>query len=116
MQTVILAAERCRLLRAAKTAAGLPAIPEDPTPCDSIDASQLQDAELPQTNQEKPPIIAFTRLDDNQLYDTEADDEDLELSGTQLSGSKEALEDPPEDEGPLKRAKKATPTHVETNE
>ena len=44
------------------------------------------------------------------------DDGDLELSGTQLSGFKEALEDPPEDEGHSKRAKKTTPTHVETNE
>jgi len=43
------------------------------------------------------------------------DDGDLELSGTLLSGSKEALEDPPDDEGHSKSVKKATPIHVDTN-
>jgi hypothetical protein len=38
------------------------------------------------------------------------------FSGTQLSGSKEALENPPEDERHSKRVKTTTPTHVKTNE
>ena len=45
-----------------------------------------------------PAISPRQRTDENQFYETEADDGDMELSGTHLSGSKEALEDPPEDE------------------
>jgi hypothetical protein len=92
-------------------AAGLPTILEDPIPSDPNSEQQLQGARLPHTEQEEPSNISPARPYDDQFYDTEADDGDLELSGTQFSGSKEALEDPPEDEGHLKRVKRPpTPT------
>jgi hypothetical protein len=116
MQTIIQAAERRRRFGAARAAAGLPAIAENPSPAEPNTGQQLKDVELPHTDQEEPPTIPPARPDDDQFYDTEADDEDLELSSTQLFGSKEALEKPPEDEGYSKRVKKTTPTHVETNE
>jgi hypothetical protein len=109
MQPVILATERRKQLGTAKAAAGLPAIPGDPSPSDPDAEQNLPDAELPPTNQKDPPTIPPARQNDDLFYDIEADDGDLELSGTQLSGSKEGLEDPPNDEGRSKRATKATP-------
>jgi len=85
--------------------AELPAIPEDPNPSDPNAEHQLQDAELPQTNQEEYPTIPPARPYDDKFNDTEAGDGDLELFDTHLSGSKEALENPPEDEGESKHAK-----------
>jgi hypothetical protein len=60
-----------------------------------------------------PPDI---RTEDEQFYDTEADEEHLELTSEQLSGTKEAQEDPPEDETHSKRAKTATATDTLTDE
>jgi hypothetical protein len=109
MQTVILAAERRIQLGAARAVAGLPAVPKDPKPSQPNAEHQLQNAKLPHTNQEEPPTIPPARPYNDQFYDIEAGDGDLELSGIQLYGSKEALEDLSEDEGHSKRAKKSHP-------
>ena len=98
IQIGIQTTERRSQLGAARAAAGLPAILENPLPSNPNSEQQLQGAELPHTEQEEPPNIPPARPHDDQFYDAEADDGDLELSGTQLSGSKEALKNPPEDE------------------
>ncbi len=52
---------------------------------------------------------------EEQFYDTEADEEHLELSNVQLSGTKEAQEESPEDEDKSKRFKTATAPNTVTN-
>ena len=93
----------------------LPTIPEDPNRIGPDTSQQLHDTERPNTGQE-PDINLHPRPKEDQFYDTEAEDVDLELSGTQLSGSKEALEDPPEDKGYSKRVKTTLTVPIDSNE
>jgi hypothetical protein len=51
-----------------------------------------------------------------QFYDTEAEDQELQLSGSQFSGTKEARTDQPEGEVDSKRAKTATLPNLSHNE
>ena len=95
---------------------GLGTIPEEPNSSAPNANQQLQDTELPHIYHEEPPTIPPARPDDDQFYDTEGDDGDLELSGIQLSGSKEALEIPPEDENHSKRVRTAFSIRIDQNE
>jgi hypothetical protein len=109
-----MAVDKLRQLGAARAVEGLRTTPQEPNPLDQIANQQLQDAELPHTSQEESATILPARLDEDQIYDTKVDDRDLDLSSTHISGSKEALEDRPEDEGHSKRAKTA-PLHPSRN-
>ncbi len=62
------------------------------------------------------PLQPDIRSEEEQFYDTEADEEHLEVSGVQLSGTKEAMEDPPEDEGYSKRTKMTLDPNAIINE
>jgi hypothetical protein len=109
------AGKRSQLVMA-KAATMLLTIPEEPSTSDPTFPHHRQDTNLPPTNQDALHTIPPARPDEDQFYYTEVDEGDLELSGTQLSCFKEALEDPPEDEGQSKRDNTATPTPIETSE
>ena len=102
-------------LGAARLAVVLPTIPEDPNQTGPDTSRQLQDAELPNTGRE-PDINLQTHLGEDRFYDPEAEDVGLELSGTHLLGSKEALEDPPKDEGRSKRVRTTLTVPIDPNE
>jgi hypothetical protein len=51
------------------------------------------------------PLNATKKTENDQLYETEDKDEDLKLSGSQVSCTKEAMQDPREGEIESKRAK-----------
>jgi hypothetical protein len=63
-----------------------------------------------------PPTAPQPITEVEQFYDTEADDEELQLSGLQISGAKEARADQPEGEVDSKRVKTATLPNLPYNE
>jgi hypothetical protein len=90
-------ANRKRLLGATKASNLMTTIPKhaediDPNPTPQMEGN---DDTLPSTN---IPLPSDNQTEEEQFYDTESDEEHLELSNVQLSGTKEAQEDPSEDE------------------